>query len=85
MVVATEDNTTVDVHYSNVPLPNENFTLNQYEVFTGLIEGDFTGTRVVSNKPVSVYSGGDVIFHAPVNNIGTNRDDKRQIYLSRKA
>ena len=64
MVVATEDNTEVAVYYpADVTLPDEYFTLNLYEVFTmdtydiGRLSIDFTGTRVVASKPVSVYSG----------------------------
>ena len=58
MVVATEDNTTVDVYYSGLPLPDEQFILHKFQVFTKTSEDDdFTGARVVADKPVSVYSG----------------------------
>lgn len=68
MVVATEDETTVSVHYvGGVSLPNEHFTLNRHQVFTRdpyHIEDkpmlDFTGCRVVADKPVAVYAGGRV-------------------------
>ena len=75
MIVATEDNTEVDVYYAdNVPLEDEHFTLNQFEVFTvdvHIISGrpqiDFTGTRVLATKPVGVYSGvGTAFIYAPV-------------------
>ena len=70
MIVATEDNTEVDVHYANeVTLEDEQFTLNQYEVFTkdlyyvdGQPEIDFTGARVVANKAVGVYSGPGIAY-----------------------
>ena len=66
MVVASEDNTEVDVYYTDdVTLDDEQFTLNQHEVFTrdvsyiiiGSSLDDFTGSRVLANKPVGVYSG----------------------------
>ena len=76
MLVATEDNTDVEVHYAengDVTLPDEYFTLNKYEVFTRSTyyvtdqpEIDFTGSRVLTDKPVAVYSGGQVYIHAPV-------------------
>ena len=75
MVVATEDNTEVDVYYpQSVPLEDEHFTLNLYEVFTmdtyeisGRPLIDLTGTRVVATKPVAVYSGvGRVELYAQV-------------------
>ena len=69
MVVATEDNTLVDIHYSNVTVPDEQVTLNQYEVFTRNIDGDFTGTRVVADKAISVYSGALDELYADVSDI----------------
>ena len=65
MIVATEDNTVVDVYYpSGASLTDEQVTLNQYQVYTkdlyeatGKPKTDLTGTRVVANKPVAVYSG----------------------------
>ena len=63
--MATEDNSEVEVHYPDgVPLQDEHFTFNKYEVFSrdafyvsDRPEIDFTGTRVLATKPVSVYSG----------------------------
>ena len=76
MVVATEDNTDVEVHYvenGDVTLPDEHFTLNKHEVFTrdtyyvsGSPPIDFTGSRVLADKPVAVYSGGILSLYAPV-------------------
>lgn len=66
MVIATEDNTGVDVYYTynGVTIPDEHITLQKYEVFTRdtyyMTSGDsidFTGTQVLATKPVSVYSG----------------------------
>ncbi len=72
MVVATEDDTDVEVQYAYVgsdTLPNEHFTINKHEVFTRntyFIDGqprlDFTGSRVLADKPVAVFSGGMVYF-----------------------
>lgn len=74
MIAATEDNTDVDVYYkyNGVPIEDEHVTLQKYEVFTRdvyYIDGqphiDFTGTRVLATKPVSVYSGnGRAYLHA---------------------
>lgn len=66
MVAATEDNTDVDVYYTDngVAIEDEHITLQKYEVFTrdcyhidGKPEIDFTGTHVLATKPISVYSG----------------------------
>lgn len=66
MVVAAEDDTYVDVYYTDngVTIEDEHVTLQKYEVFTRdahyMTEGyliDFTGTRVMATKPVAVYSG----------------------------
>lgn len=66
MIVATENNTGVDVYYTDngIAIEDEHITLQRYEVFTRnsyYLDGrpviDFTGTRVLSNRPVSVYSG----------------------------
>lgn len=66
MVVASEDNTDIDVFYmdNGVTIEDEHITLQKYEVFTrdcyflaGRPEIDFTGTHVLATKPVSVFSG----------------------------
>ncbi len=81
MVVATEDNTGVQVRYvdnGDVTLPDEELTLNKHEVFTrdayhhdsGSPEIDFTGTYISADKPVAVYSGhGTVYLSAPVSHL----------------
>lgn len=76
MIVASEDNTVVDVYYSDngVIIEDEYITLHNYDVFTkdayymtGGRDIDFTGTRVMSTKPVSVYCGeGWTKIYAPV-------------------
>ncbi len=76
MVVATEDDTSVEVHYAengDVTLPDEQFTLSKHDVFTRdtfLVDGrpklDFTGSRVLADKPVTVYAGGVVELFASV-------------------
>ena len=75
VIVASENNTEVDVLYADdISLEDEHFVLNQMEVFTrdvyyleGRPEIDFTGTRVLASKPVSVYSGnGRAYLYAPV-------------------
>ena len=63
--MATEDDTLVDVYYpSDATLTDQQFVLNLYEVYTmdtyelpGKPVIDLTGTRVLANKPVAVYSG----------------------------
>lgn len=66
MIVATEDNTDVDVFYTNngVAIEDEHITLQKYEVFTkdsyyldGKPKLDYSGTRILATKPVAVYSG----------------------------
>lgn len=66
MVVAAEDNTAINVYYTDnsTGRGTEQITLQKYEIFTRdcyYVEGrphvDFTGTHVVATKPVSVYSG----------------------------
>lgn len=66
MIVATEDNTQVGVYYTDngIAIEDENITLQTHQVFTKdcyHLDGqpliDFTGTRVVATKAVSVYSG----------------------------
>lgn len=76
MVVATEDNTDVDVYYADngIAVEDEHFTLQKFEVFTRDTRQmfmqpqiDFTGTRILATKPVSVYSGdGEVRIYATV-------------------
>ncbi len=76
MVVATEDNTDVQVMYAHDTV-EEYFTLDKYEVFTrdtyhvsGRPVTDFTGTQVLSSKPVAVFSGVAVAkLHAPVSSL----------------
>lgn len=71
MVIATEDNTEVGVYYTDngIAIEDEHITLQQYEVFTrdayhmeGRPQADFTGTRILATKPVSVYSGNGVAY-----------------------
>ena len=66
LVVATEDNTQVDVYYSTTD-PDIRVTLNKYQVYTETIFDDLTGTRIVANKPVSVYCGGGANLYAVSN------------------
>ena len=67
LVVATEDNTQVDVYYSTTD-PDQRVTLNQFQVYTETINDDLTGTRIVASKPVSVYCGGYTYVSAVSNN-----------------
>ena len=69
MVAATDNNTQVEVHYNTIALPDEQFTLDEYEVFTTSITGDFTGTSVVADKPISVYSSIHGEVYAAVSDI----------------
>ena len=86
MIVATEDNTVVDVHYrSSASLADEQFTLNQYQVYTkdlyevtGKPKTDLTGTRVVANKPVAVYSG---VGRARLQASGVRKKAKEQVEM----
>ncbi len=76
MIVATDDDTEVDVYYTDdiVEVEDEHVMLNKHEIFTKDAwwiteqpELDFTGTRVMANKPITVYSGnGQAFLHAPV-------------------
>ena len=63
-MVATENNTVVEVTYHGLGIPKEEIALNQYEVFTKIIEDDLTGTRVVADKPVAVCCGSETLFAA---------------------
>jgi len=76
--VATEDNTEIDVHYADgIHLEDEHITLNKYEIFhkdSNFVEGnqkiDFTGSRVLATKPVSVYAGnGKVYLYVQVSDV----------------
>ena len=68
--MATEDNTEIDVHYADgIHLEDEHFTLNKYQIFhkdSNRVEGnreiDFTGSRVLATKPVSVYAGNGRVY-----------------------
>lgn len=59
---------------NGVTIDDEHITLHEYQVFArdayymeGKPELDFTGTRIVATKPVSVYSGnGAAIVYAVV-------------------
>ena len=66
LVVATEDNTQVDVYYSTTD-PDLRVTLNRFQVYTKTIPDDLTGTRIVTTKPVSVYCGGGANLFAVSN------------------
>lgn len=63
-VVATEDDTVVDVFPSGdvLPGPTEGIVLDRGQVFTVLsdVEGDdsnLTGTRVIADRPIAVFAG----------------------------
>ena len=56
LVVASEDNTTITLRYKDVYL---NISLNKMETYIYKSNDDLTGTRVVSNKPISFYSGNE--------------------------
>ena len=56
LVVASEDNTTIALRYKDVYLT---ISLNKMETYIYKSVDDLTGTRVVSNKPISFYSGND--------------------------
>ena len=56
LVVASEDNTTITLRYKDVYL---NISLNKMETYLYKNVDDLTGTRVVSNKPISFYSGNE--------------------------
>ena len=56
LVVASEDNTTITLRYKDVYL---NISLNKMETYIYKSVDDLTGTRVVSNKPISFYSGNE--------------------------
>lgn len=77
MIVATEDNTDIHVLYTDngVAIEDEHTILQKYDVFTvdsfymdGRPHIDFTGSRILANKPVSVYSGnGLALLYVEVN------------------
>ena len=50
LLVACENNTIVSSSFVNI-------TLNELETYQIASESDLTGTRIVSNKPLSVFSG----------------------------
>ena len=50
LIVGCEDNTTISIASTTI-------TLNQMETYLHETSNDNTGTRIVSNKPLSVFSG----------------------------
>ena len=62
MVVATEDDTQIEVYHNN--MLDANATISRHQVFTqdayrlnNDYTQDYTGARVLANKPVKVYAG----------------------------
>ena len=80
MVVATEDDTEVAVFHKDsygyespqifIIHKHEVFTKDAYREGSSHYAADYTGSRVLANKPVKVYSGhGAVSFYATVSSV----------------
>ncbi|XP_067660548.1 uncharacterized protein [Haliotis asinina] len=84
LLVAIMDNTTVDVLYRlssgqcdvHTTGQTSRHTLHAYDVYGVLCTGDFTGTYIVSNKPVVVISG-----HQKTNVSGSNMDTLQEMLI----